>query len=264
MAGVLGVPFPAIEHMVDGEALKPINVVGTIRHRMFDLNDVKALIENASARKAPVDSQLISLNSLASSELLHKFASKFHHVIELILQRKLDVYFDQKHEGFFDGDICKNQLIEVLEEKLHNLDKRLNIGELAKVLVTTPQCLNELATEGIIKVNTVYEKKDSTTKSIELGSLKAFLSRYTSINRLAFFSGMRVDKALNILKRQNIHSSHVFNFQQSSLYLIEKPVKDGDVKLFNKLKSLDELSNPKKEQTRSHPIKHLEETYAIL
>lgn len=222
LASVLGVPFYSIQHMSDSEVLKPANVVGTIRHYIFDLNEVAVLIKGVSANKYHHDKQLISISSLASNDLLSKFALEFHHVIELILQQKLDVYFGKKDEGLFDGEVCESELIKMLEEIMLNSKERLNITELAQVLNTTPQCVSKLVDANIIKVNTVYEKKDSLTKPITEESLQNFFAQYSSINRMSYFTGVRVDKSLRLLREQFIEPAITVSDGKASLYLLGK------------------------------------------
>lgn len=222
LASVIGVPFSSIQHMSDSRILKPSNVVGTIRHYLFDVNEVAILIKDVSAKKYHHDKHLISIRSLANNELLSKFALKFHHVIELILQQKLDIYIDKENEGFFDGEVCESELIKVLDERMLNNKRRLNITELAQVLNTTPQCVSKLADADIIKVKTVFEKKNSLTKPITKESLENFFAQYVSINRMSYFTGVRVDKSLRLLREQSIRPAITVGDGKAVLYLLGK------------------------------------------
>lgn len=227
MAAALCVPFSSIQHMLNGRVLIPTNDVGTIKHRMFDLNDVYSLIRNVSSKTPHTDTPLISLSSLAGSELLSKFALKFHHVIEAVLQRKLDVYFDNDDEGVFEGEVSEAQLIKVLEERMHEYQEKMNMSQLAQVLNTTPLCVNELVQLGLIKVNTVYVKTDSLTKSVTEDSLKEFMANYLSINRMSYFTDIRIDKLLRLLKMQNVVPSVIATDGKSTLYLIKRAAKSS-------------------------------------
>lgn len=222
LASVLGVPFSSIQHMSDSSVLKPVNVVGTIRHYLFDLNDVAVLIKNVSAQKIQTKKGLISISSLANTKLLSKFALKFHHVIEIILQQKLSLFFDKNKEGFFDGSVCESELIKILEEMMSNNNKTLNINELSSILNTTPECIVKLSLRGVISVITPFTKNDSFTKSITQESLQNFFAQYISINRMSYFTGVRIDKTLRLLKEQSISPTITVNDGDTSLYLLKK------------------------------------------
>ena len=169
---------------------------------MFDLNDVKSLVENISVQDSEKNKHLTSLKSLTDGKLLTKFVLKFHHVIELILQQKLAIYFDPNNEFFFNGAIYKSDLINVLEDRMITIQKRLNSIELADLLNTSLQCVNELVDAGIIKVSATDNHENSRIKSNTKDSLTNFFSKYISINRVSFFNRVRVDKPLRLLKEK--------------------------------------------------------------
>lgn len=222
LACVIDVPFSSIQHIVDDDVLSPINAVNAVNHHVFDLNDVASLVKNTSTQDIDQKKHLITLKSLTDGKLLAKFLFKFHHVIELILRQELTLYLDPNKEGFFNGAICESDLISVLEERMMTIQKRLNIIELAAVLNTSKQCISELIDAGIIKVSTVDNPEDSRIKSITKDSLQNFFSNYVSINRMSFLNGVRVDKQLNLLKKQNIEPIITIKDSNTSLYLCKK------------------------------------------
>jgi hypothetical protein len=222
LASVLGVSFSSIQHMVDDGVLTPTNVVSDVSHFVFDLSDVTSLVKNISIQDYESNKHLIYLKSLTDGKLLAKFVLKFHHVIELILQQKLSLYFDPNKEGFFNGAVCERDLFEILENRMITIQKRLNVTELSNVLNTSLQCVSDLIDAGIIKVSTIGNPEDSRIKSITKDSLQGFFSKYISINRISFLNGIRVDKTLSLLKGKSIEPCITINDGKTSLYLFRK------------------------------------------
>ncbi len=225
LASILGVPFYSIQHLVNSGVLNPLNNVATARHYLFDLYDMATLLSNVSVQEPRKGKTLIPLSSLAGGKLLSMFAMQLHHVVEVILQQKVRVYFDKKKEGFFNGSVCENELINALEKITPNNHKRLNINELSKRLNTTPQCIIKLSLLGLIKVNTTYTKNDLFTKLVTEESLNHFLCEYLSLNRESYFSDVRIDKLLRLLKDKGIEPTLTVNDGKASLYLIKKSTK---------------------------------------
>lgn len=221
LASVLRVPSPSIQHMVDGGILRPINSVNTTRHNIFDLDDIVTLIKSVTVQEAQDSSKLLLLKSLADGKLLSKFALQFHHVIEAILHQEIDVFFNHEDDGIFDACVDKNKLIKVLEGSMQKASRSLNIIELASILNTSPQCIDELAELKVIKMKTVHQKKGLLIKSLTGESALHLFSKYISLNRMSYFAQVRIDKLLRLLKIQGIEPTITVTDGKAPLYLVE-------------------------------------------
>jgi hypothetical protein len=208
--------------MVDGGVLTPINLVNTPSHSIFDLNDISSLVKSISTQEHEKNKRLILFNSLADGKLLSKFVLKFHHIIELVLQKKLIVYSTPHKQGFFNSTVCESDLINQLDDMKIMVKKRLNIVELASVLNTSLQCINELINSGIIKESIIEDSERPKITSITKESMQCFFSKYTSANRISFLNGVRVDKTLRLLREKDIEPKITINDGKSTLYLFKK------------------------------------------
>ena len=224
LASVIGVPLSLINHIVSAQGLAPTNTVCDVSHYVFDMHEVVSLIKDLSIKNNGKCNHLIHLKSLANGKLVAKFALEFHHVIELILEQRLNIYSDPNKAGIINSALSRYELFQVLENKMVSIDKRLNVHELADVLNTSLQCVNELLDAGMINLSIIEDHNKPQIKSITKDSLQRFYSKYLSINRVSFLNGIATNELLLLLKEKSFKPCITINDDKKSLYLFKKSI----------------------------------------
>jgi len=224
LASVIGVPLSLINHIVSDQGLAPTNTVCDVSHYVFDMHEVVSLIKDLSIKNNGKCNHFIHLKSLANGKLVAKFALEFHHVIELILEQRLTIYSNPNKLGIINGAVSRYELFQVLEKKMTSIDKRLNVHELADVLNTSLQCVNELLDAGMVNLSIIEDHNKPQIKSITKDSLQRFYSKYLSINRVSFLNGIATNELLLLLKEKSFKPCITINDDKKSLYLFKKSI----------------------------------------
>ncbi len=263
LAVVLGTPSHSMGHLIQNGIIEPVNIIGNMRHLLFDLKEVVSRFSRIPQKKGTKNHTLMTIESLTDEKLLSKFLLKFSDLMQMTLKQEINVYSDiVPNNGLFDMCVSKNELLLILNDRLYETRQYICMQDFAHLMNTTVQCVN------ILLAHPSFKNSIHTNKPEQISTQCAYdvLSKYVSLNRVSYFCNSRVDKLIHTLKNKNLESAIVIRNANKVLFLYDRhnlsvllkelPEFNSEILLESALLSRLLLSNTAPHQQKSYGDQH--------
>ena len=219
---LLNIPNESIEKLVKMGALNPSNNIERLHRYLFYLNEIAELITPVSI--STLSSKHITLYEFTSCEKYEAFALPKFSAIELVIRKGISLYENSQNNGFMNQLIDEQEAFNALHNEMLIQSKKKTTTDLATIFHTSVENIIGLYEQGYIDIDNFWKASGSTAQLVNSDSFESIVNKYTSINRLCYFSGSHVGDEKRALKQKGISPAITINESCRKLYLYSSSV----------------------------------------
>lgn len=220
---LLNIPYESIETLVQLGTLKPSNNIARLHCYFFYLSEIAELLTPAS-NPPLLSSKYMTLDEFTSCEKFKAFALPKYAAIELVIRKEIPLHCNTQANGFMNQFIDEKTAFTALHNEMLKESNNRTTDDLAAIFHTSVENIIGLYEQGYIDIDNFWKASGSTAQLVNSDSFESIVNKYTSINRLCYFSGSHVGDEKRALKQQGISPAITINESCRKLYLYSSSV----------------------------------------
>jgi hypothetical protein len=166
----------------------------------------------------------MTLDGFTSCEKFKAFALPKYAAIELVIRKEIPLNCNTQANGFMNQLIDEETAFTALHNEMLKKSNNRTTDDLAAIFHTSVENIIGLYEQGYIDIDNFWKASGSTVQLVNSDSFESIVNKYTSINRLCYFSDSHIGDEKRALKQQGISPAITINESCRKLYLYSSSV----------------------------------------